>query len=183
MSNAPKYDRPNTVAGLVAKHAELSAMREKFKNEIKKLTVGIDHLDAAIRLFDPKADTYAMKQYVTDHRAAKGSVKRFVLDCFRTATAPLTSRQITERWAADRGLVADEATLNTLRKRIGACIKACVEQGLIEDQGWTTDHDANGPYKLWILKGSTALAGVLALHIREQKSGFPRVNMDRVKGL
>jgi len=149
MTNEINYDRPNTVSGLVSKHAELSALREKYKAEIKKLTVDIDHLDAAIRLFDPNADTYAIKEYVTKHRAEKGSVKRFVLNTLREAKEPLTSRQITELWAADRGLSADEATLNTLRKRIGACIKSCKEQGLIEDMGWTKNHDANGPYKLW----------------------------------
>jgi hypothetical protein len=152
MSNTPRYDRPNTVAGLVAKHAELTTLRERYKAEIKKLTVDIDHLDAAIQLFDPQADSYAIKEYVTKHRAAKGTVKAFVLGCFRETTAPLTSRQITELWAADRGLKADDATLNTLRKRIGACIKGCAEQGLIEDRGLTTDHDAYGPYKLWVLK-------------------------------
>jgi hypothetical protein len=151
MNNTPQYDRPNTVAGLVAKHAELNSLRERYRAEIKKLTVDIDHLDAAIRLFDPQADSYAIKEYVTKHRAAKGTVKAFVLGCFREATGPLTSRQITERWAADRGLKADDATLNTLRKRIGACIKGCSEQGLIEAQGMTTGHDANGPYKLWRL--------------------------------
>jgi len=156
MDNAPKYERPNTVAGLVAKHAELSALRDRYKAEIKKLTVDIDHLDAAIRLFDPDADTYAIKQYVTKHRAQKGSVKRFVLDCLREADAPLTSRQITEKWAADRGLACDDATYATLRKRIGACIKGCRDQGLVVDHGWTRDHDGNGPYKLWQLKGATS---------------------------
>lgn len=149
MKNSIDYERPNTVAGLVAKHKELSDLRDRYKAEIKKLTVDIDHLDAAIRLFDPAADTYAIKEYVTKHRAEKGSVKRFVLGQFREATAPLTSRQITEAWAADRGLAADEATYAILRKRIGACIKGCVNQGLIEDVGWTKDHDENGPYKLW----------------------------------
>ena len=149
MTNEITYDRPNTVSGLVDKHKELQALREKYKAEIKKLTVDIDHLDAAIRLFDPNADTYAIKQYVTKHRAEKGSVKRFVLSTLREASEPMTSRQITELWVADRGLSADEATLTTIRKRIGACIKTCVNQGLIEDQGWTTQHDANGPYKLW----------------------------------
>ena len=152
MMSIPDYDRPNTVAGLVAKHKELVALREKYRAEIKKLTVDIDHLDAAIRLFAPAADTYAIKEYVTKHRAEKGSVKRFILNTFREATAPLTSRQITELWVADRGLVADEATYVTIRKRIGAAIKSCVNQGLIEDTGWTEDHDANGPYKLWKLK-------------------------------
>jgi len=152
MTDFSKYDRPNTVAGLVAKHAELTALREKYRAEIKKITVDIDHLDAAIRLFDPEADTYAIKEYVTKHRAQKGSVKRFVLNAFREATEPLTSRQITEMWVADRGLAADEATLVIIRKRVGACIKSCVNQGLIEDRDWTKDHDQNGPYKLWALK-------------------------------
>lgn len=152
MDTETKYDRPNTVAGLVAKHAELIALREKYKAEIKKLTVDIDHLDAAIRLFDPNADTYAIKQYVVKHRAQKGSVKRFVLGCLREAHEPITSRQITEAWAEDRGLVADDATLATLRKRVGACIKTCVNQGLVESVGVTTDHGEYGPYKLWKLK-------------------------------
>ncbi len=153
MKDIAEYERPNTVSGLVAKHAELSALRDRYKSEIKKLTVDIDHVDAAIRLFDPDADTHAIKQYVTKHRAQKGSVKRFVLNAFRDAKVPLTSRQITEMWAKDRGLVADEATLCTLRKRIGACIKTCVDQGLIEDRGWTKDHGVNGPYKLWAIAG------------------------------
>lgn len=152
MSNTPKYERPNTVSGLVAKHAELLALRDRYKAEIKKITVDIDHLDAAIRLFDPMADSYAIKEYVTKHRAQKGSVKRFVLDTFREAKTPITSRDITELWAVDRGLAADEATYAILRKRIGACIKSCHGQGLIEDMGWTEDHGENGPYKLWALK-------------------------------
>ena len=152
MMNDTRYDRPNTVAGLVAKHKELSDLREKYRAEIKKLTVDIDHLDAAIRLFDPNADTSPIKEYVTKHRALKGSVKRFILSAFREATGPLTSRQIAEMWVSDRDLVADEATYTTIRKRIGACIKTCVGQGLIEECGWTEDHDANGPYKLWKLK-------------------------------
>jgi hypothetical protein len=143
------YERPNTVAGLVAKHKELRDLRDRYRAEIKKLTIDIDHLDACIRLFDPKAETYAIKEYVTKHRAQKGSVKRFVLDTLREATEPMTSRQITELWVEDRGLRADEATLNAIRKRIGACIKTCVNQELLECVGQTADHDANGPYKLW----------------------------------
>jgi hypothetical protein len=146
------YERPNTVAGLVAKHKELCDLRERYAAEIKKLTVDIDHLDACIRLFDPAAETYAIKEYVTKHRAQKGSVKRFVLNLLREAPAPMTSRQITELWVTDRGLNADEATVTTIRKRIGACIKVCVNQGLLECVGQTTDHATTGPYKLWQLR-------------------------------
>jgi hypothetical protein len=147
-----EYERPNTVAGLVAKHKELCDLRERYHAEIKKLTVDIDHLDACIRLFDPAADTYEIKQYVTRHRAQKGTVKRFVLNTLREASGPMTSRQLTELWARDRGLTADETTLSIIRKRVGACIKGCVNQGLIECVGQTTDHGPNGPYKLWRLK-------------------------------
>lgn len=151
MKNIAEFERPNTVSGLVTKNAELSALRDRYKAEIEKLTVDIDHVDAAIRLFDPDADTYAIKQYVTKHRAQKGSVKRFALNCLREASEPLTSRMIAEMWAADLGLVCDDATYATLRKRIGACIKGVRDQGLVVDCGWTKDHDGNGPYKLWEL--------------------------------
>ena len=156
MEQEIKYQRPNTVSGLRAKHKELKALRDRYKAEIKKLTVDIDHLEASIRLFDPNSDAYAIKEYVTQHRAEKGSVKRFVLNTFREASEPLTSRTVTEMWCADRGLAADEATYNIIRKRIGACIKTCVTQGLIESVGWSTKHDANGPYKLWRLKRGDA---------------------------
>ncbi|MET3577958.1 hypothetical protein ABID19_000975 [Mesorhizobium robiniae] len=108
-------DRPNAVAGLVGKHRELTALRDKYRAEIKKLAIDIDHLDAAMRLFDPNADTSPIKKYVTKHRAEKGSVKRFLLNTMREATEPLTSRQITEMWVADRGLVADDATYAAIR--------------------------------------------------------------------
>lgn len=152
MQNETRYERPNTVSGLLAKHKELSDLRDRYKSEIKKLTVDIDHLDAAIRLFDPQADTSGIKEYVVKHRAQKGSVKRFVLSYMREAGKPVTSRQITEAWATERGLLADDATLTMLRKRIGACIKPCVAQELVEDVGWTEDHGEYGPYKLWALK-------------------------------
>lgn len=145
-------ERPNTVSGLVAKHKELTDLRERYRSEIKKLTVDIDHLDACIRLFDPKSEAYAIKAYVTKHRAEKGSVKRFVLNSLRESERPLTSKDLCHLWAADRGLKADDATLVILRKRIGACIKSCHGQNLVECVGETTDHDAWGPYKLWKVK-------------------------------
>lgn len=109
MEQEIKYDRSSTVPGLIAKHKMLTMLRDKFRAEIKKLTLDIDHVEAAIRLFDPNADSHAIKEYVTKHRAEKGSVKRFVLNTLREASESMTSRQITELWAEDRGLSADEA--------------------------------------------------------------------------
>lgn len=152
MSNAPKPERPNTLAGLVAKHTELVTLRERYYDQVRKLTVDIDDLDAAIRLFDGTADRQPMGDYVTKHKARKGTVKRFVLGMLRDADRPLTSREITIAWCEDRGLVADDETYAVLRKRIGACIKGCTLQGLVETRGWTEDHGESGPYKLWAMK-------------------------------
>lgn len=79
-------------------------------------------------------------------------MKRFVLNTLREASRPMTSREITELWVRDRGLNADEATVTTIRKRIGACIKTCVVQEIVECTGETTDHGEFGPYKLWQLR-------------------------------
>lgn len=151
MSNAPKPERPNTLSGLVAKHQELVTLRERYHDQVRKLTVDIDHLDAAIRMFDGMADRPDLGEYVIKHKERKGSVKRFVLAALRNADRPLTSREITIAWCQDRGLVSNDETYAVLRKRIGACIKGCELQGLIEPRGWTEDRGEAGPYKLWAM--------------------------------
>ncbi len=128
-------------------------MRDKHEKQIRRLTVDIDHLDAAIRLFDGTADHKSPAEYVTKHKAKKGTVTRFVLKTLREAERPLTSREITFAWCEDRGLVADDETYAVLRKRIGATIRSCFLRGLIEDRGWSDDHGESGPYKLWVMVG------------------------------
>ncbi len=148
-------ERPNTISGLQAKRAELAKLHKHLLAEAKKVLCDIDHIDAVIRLFDPDADIERIRlnRYATKHRAPKGYMKRFVLDQLREAPEPLTSRQITEAWIKDRGLEPDEPTFVILRKRVGACLKACVNQELIEAAGQTVEHDGWGPYKLWKIKG------------------------------
>jgi len=93
-------------------------------------------------------------------------VKRFVLSYIREAKKPVTSRDITEAWALDRGLVCDETTFTILRKRIGACIKVCLNQGLLVNHGWTQDHGESRPYQLWSLKKSGMLHTVYNQQVR-----------------
>lgn len=138
-------ERPNTVSGLIAKRAELHKLRKSLESEIHKLTCDIDHLDAAIALFDPDQTPRAITRYVTKHRAKKGTVGKFVLDYLRTATEPVTSRDITEAWIAKRGLKTDEATFVIIRKRIGACLTKFRAENVIYDVGGATE------YKNWAL--------------------------------
>ena len=120
----PRSERPNTVAGLIAKRAELARIRRRLESDLQAVTCDLDHLDAAIRLFDPETTPEAVKRYATKHRAKKGTVRRFVLTALREAPGPVTSRQLTETWCEERGLRTDAATFVIIRCRIGACLTA-----------------------------------------------------------
>ena len=85
-------------------------------------------------------------------RIPKGKLKYFLLSTLREAPAPMTSRQLAILWAHECGLDQSDQAINETRKKITACIKENARQGLIESVGQTTDHGANGPYKLWMIK-------------------------------
>lgn len=138
-------ERPNTVAGLTAKRDELHKLRKTLEAEIHKLTCDIDHLDAAIALFDPANTPRAMKRYVTKHRAKKGSVTPFVFKFLREAKAPVTSKDITTAWLEARSLRTDDATYVIIRKRIGACLTKLRTSGLV------VCDEMIGEYKGWVV--------------------------------
>lgn len=141
MSNIhERPERPNTVSGLNAKRAELVRYRKDLQAEIRKVTCDIDHLEAAIRLFDPANTPSAVRRYVVRHRAKKGTVKAFVLDTLRKAPAPLTSLQITDLWLEARQLRTDDETRVTIRKRIGAGLISLRAKGLVRNEGWFGGH-------------------------------------------
>lgn len=128
-------ERPNTVAGLVAKRDELVKLRDRLEADIRAITVDVDHLEAAIRIFDPENTPEARRRYAAMHRAPKGQSMRFVLATLRTAERPLTSREIALAWCKDRGLDAKDSTVVTITKRIGATLRALMEKGLVAQDG------------------------------------------------
>jgi hypothetical protein len=129
-------DRPNTLSGLVAKRDELVRYRDQLEADIRALTVDIDHLEAAIRIFDPEDTPEARRRYAALHRAPKGQSTRFVLRALREASGPLTSRALADMWCADRGLTAKASTVSMLRKRLGATLKALHHKGLVRQDGY-----------------------------------------------
>jgi hypothetical protein len=129
-------ERPNTVAGLIAKRAELVIIQQQLEADLRKVICDLDHLDAAIRLFDPKNTPEARVRYGIKHRAQKGHVQRFVLSHLRQAgERGATSREITLAWAEARGLRTDDATFVMLRKRIGSCLIGLRAGGLVRNGG------------------------------------------------
>jgi hypothetical protein len=135
MSIHQRYERPNTVSGLEAKRDELIRYRTALENEALKVTCDIDHLEAAIALFDPNATPNAIKRYVVRHRAKKGSVKAFLLDTLREADRPMNSAQLTDLWLAKRGLRVSADVLVVMRKRIGAALITSRARGVVRNEG------------------------------------------------
>lgn len=127
--------RPNTLAGLVAKRAELAKYRDQLEADIRAVTVDIDHLEAAIRIFDPEDTPAARRRYAALHRAPKGQSTRFVLGKLREGKIRQTSRSLAEAWCVARGLQAKDSTISVIRKRIGATLKALENKGLIRQDG------------------------------------------------
>lgn len=140
-----KPERPNTIAGLVDKRAELAALVKFHKAELRKIICDLDHVDATIRLFDPDADISRIKRYPTKHRAQKGEMARFVLLALKNAKEPLTSLEITQAQIKTRGLKADDQTIVLMRKRVGACLTAQQSAGVVRSV------PTAGPYKGWEL--------------------------------
>jgi hypothetical protein len=128
-------DRPNTLSGLVAKRNELVRYRDQLEADIRAVTVDIDHLEAAIRIFDPEDTPAARRRYAALHRAPKGQSTRFVLKALREASSPLTSRDLADMWCRERGLNAKDSTLSMMRKRIGATLKALHHKGAVRQEG------------------------------------------------
>ena len=111
---------------------------------------------------------------------SRGDLSTAIFDTLRGIPEGLDLSVITEAVAKSNGLDLNDATLGPLirnrvavaltrlcgkgelisRKGIGgdkgledrALGRACVNHGRIECVGRTTDHGANGPYKLWKLK-------------------------------
>jgi hypothetical protein len=96
-------------------------------------------------MFDPAADVSRVVRYPTKHRATKGEASRFILLMLKNATAPLTSLDIVKAQIKARGLNADDQTVVTMRKRVGATLSAQQRLGVVRSIPQA------GPYKGWEL--------------------------------
>lgn len=136
-------ERPNTVAGLLEKRAQLAGKLKYLRAEERKVICDLDHIDAAIRLFNAKPNEDRIVRFPTKHRAKKGEVVRMVVRLLKNATEPLTSLDLVLVQIEERGLKADDETIVLMRKRVGACLTKLKNDGVIRVvpqvglyQGW-----------------------------------------------
>lgn len=124
-------ERPNTVAGLAAKRDELHRELLRTRSHEKKIICAIDHVEGAIRLFEPGGMPTRIVKNVSIHRAEKGSVVRLAMRMLKEAKGPVTAADITEEQIRIRKLKADDATFVMMRKRVGACLTKLKSHGVI----------------------------------------------------
>lgn len=127
-------DHPNLLNGLVAKRAELAGQIEANQQQLRKLIVELDAIEATIRIFDPDIDMMAIhpRPVPPRHAAFKGEVTRIVFKALREAKQPLTSRDIAKILMRERGLnVDDRDVVVMMTKRVGACLKTKKNQGYV----------------------------------------------------
>jgi hypothetical protein len=143
-----EIERPNTVAGLVAKRSEIAGKIDAGREELKQLIVDLDHIDAAIRLFDPNYDIGGIRPKPV-HPAQivrRGDSIRLIFDLLRAAPEPMTTKQIALQVMAARGLNAiDDALVLTITRRVGASLRGYKENGAVR----SIRDGRYGKYDLW----------------------------------
>jgi hypothetical protein len=122
----------HVLSGLIAKRAELSGQVETMQREIRALVAALDHIDAAIRLFDPDADLDEIKPKLPPrHSAFRGEVQRLLLNALRKADKPLPVSELMLTVLAGRGLSTDDKPfMRILSRRVGACLRNLRKKGL-----------------------------------------------------
>lgn len=129
-------ENEHVLGGLIRKRAEIAGQIEHTQVALRKLVVDLDAIDAAIRIFDPTADIGAIKTkaYPPRHAAFRGEMMRHVMGCLRTATEPVTTRDIAAVVMKARGLSAEDTELLvTIRKRVGACMWKLKQAGYVRE--------------------------------------------------
>lgn len=141
-------DRPNTLAGLVEKRAEIAGKLSQARAALRQLIIDLDHVDAAIRLFDPNYDVEGIRQKIPTaaHRSLRGDLTRAAFDALRDASGPMTTVELARHVMAERGLnTADTALLQLFTRRTGALLRWQRKKGVLR----SVKDPKHGRFDLW----------------------------------
>lgn len=127
-------ENEHVVSGLIKKRKEIAGKIEDVQVVMRQLIIDLDNLDAAIRIFRPDIDLEEIRPSPLPprHSAFKGEMSRIIFTAIRNAGRPMHSRELTHYVMAERGLnIADKRLVQTLQKRIGACLKHYRQKGTL----------------------------------------------------
>jgi len=128
----------HVVTGLVEKRSELAGRIDHHRREIEQLVEEVMHLDATIKLFSPDYNLRGIrrKSYRPRNRYfQQGECQRLVLELFREADAPLSTRRIAEALLAHKGLENTSALIEQMQKNALAVVKRLESRGVVQVAG------------------------------------------------
>ena len=132
------------IYALTAKRAELSGAIVDLERTAARHKADLVHVDATLRLFAPDLVPASIRPRGKSHKSSlftPGELAGFVLDQLREAAAPVSSRDLTERLMARKGLDAnDRRTLEAMQVKVRATLSAHRRRGVLEctGHGWET---------------------------------------------
>ncbi|MEZ6029751.1 MAG: hypothetical protein R3C46_08365 [Hyphomonadaceae bacterium] len=122
-----------TLISLKKKKEALARLRADYYAKIKGLERDMAALDAAMRVFDPKAwanrQAEAKKAQRRRHIAA-----RFIMDFLREAGGQTLARAITEAWIAEQGIENDAHARQVYGQRISNALANLRRKGITESE-------------------------------------------------
>jgi hypothetical protein len=117
----PIMAETHVVSALVAKRAELSGIIQRIERQLAAHRAGLAHLDATILLFDPEAKPSGIKPKATRERHAwfgHGECSRAIYGALRSASEPMTTRQITDRIMVERAIPDEGRNVELVGKTV-----------------------------------------------------------------
>ena len=127
MSQQPDNTKalPHVVSGLIAKRREVAGQIESLQSQLRQATIDLDHVEAALRLFDPEVDLAAVSpRNVAQVLYDKGDTGRIILETLRTSVRPLSTAQVCDAVMVARGLdTNDRALCRVMMRRTNANLK------------------------------------------------------------
>jgi uncharacterized coiled-coil protein SlyX len=119
---------PHVIGALRNKRAELAGMLRQLEQQLARQRENLAHLDATMRLFDPDIRPNDIRPKQPRARNAwfrQGECLRLIYDELRTATQPVTTRELAERIMQIKGMPAAD---NDRRERIQKTLLATLNR-------------------------------------------------------
>jgi hypothetical protein len=111
----------HVLSALRTKRAELSGVIQRIERQLAGHRGSLSNIDATILLFDVEAKPSGIKPKAARERNAwfgHGECSRAIYGVLRSASEPMTARQITDRIMADRGIPGDGRNVELVGKTV-----------------------------------------------------------------
>jgi hypothetical protein len=116
----------HVVSALKEKRIQVASQIESLQGQLRQAVIDLDHVEAALKLFDPEVDLAALpaRKIAPVSYDTKGDTGRIILETLRTATKPLSTAQVCEAVMVARRLdTNDKALCRVMMRRTVANLK------------------------------------------------------------